>query len=297
MVHHAETESRKRQVIRNETTENRLRTKAKIQRNRRQIDFLLSPNAALPHPQGMSMPAPARALAPVFRLEQVSKSFAAGERTGSVAVLQDLTLEIEAGESVAIIGPSGSGKSTLLNIIGTLDQPSSGRVWLAGQDLSTLKEAELAAVRNRQLGFIFQAHHLLPQCTVLENVLVPTLATGRSREDQRKEATHRATQLLQRVGLGERLSHRPGELSGGERQRTAVVRALINRPKLLLADEPTGALDRTAAHELAQLLLELNREEQVTLIVVTHAQDLARQMRRVLELRDGRLQAHPSGNR
>jgi ABC-type lipoprotein export system ATPase subunit len=297
MVHHAETESRKRQVIRNETTENRLRTKAKIQRNRRQIDFLLSPNAALPHPQGMSMPAPARALAPVFRLEQVSKSFAAGERTGSVAVLQDLTLEIEAGESVAIIGPSGSGKSTLLNIIGTLDQPSSGRVWLDGQDLSTLKEAELAAVRNRQLGFIFQAHHLLPQCTVLENVLVPTLATGRSREDQRKEATHRATQLLQRVGLGERLSHRPGELSGGERQRTAVVRALINRPKLLLADEPTGALDRTAAHELAQLLLELNREEQVTLIVVTHAQDLARQMRRVLELRDGRLQAHPSGNR
>jgi ABC-type lipoprotein export system ATPase subunit len=297
MVHHAETESRKRQVIRNETTENRLRTKAKIQRNRRQIDFLLSPNAALPHPQGMSMPAPARALAPVFRLEQVSKSFAAGERTGSVAVLQDLTLEIEAGESVAIIGPSGSGKSTLLNIIGTLDQPSSGRVWLAGQDLSTLKEAELAAVRNRQLGFIFQAHHLLPQCTVLENVLVPTLATGRSREDQRKEATHRATQLLQRVGLGERLSHRPGELSGGERQRTAVVRALINRPKLLLADEPTGALDRAAAHELAQLLLELNREEQVTLIVVTHAQDLARQMRRVLELRDGRLQAHPSGNR
>jgi ABC-type lipoprotein export system ATPase subunit len=242
------------------------------------------------------MPAPASASAPVFRLEHVSKSFAAGERTGPVAVLQDLTLEVEAGESVAIIGPSGSGKSTLLNIIGTLDQPSSGRVWLDGQDLSTLKEAELAAVRNRQLGFIFQAHHLLPQCTVLENVLVPTLANGRGRENQRKEATHRATQLLQRVGLGERLHHRPGELSGGERQRAAVVRALINRPKLLLADEPTGALDRAAAHELAQLLLELNREEQVTLIVVTHAQDLARQMRRVLELRDGRLQAHPLGN-
>jgi len=236
----------------------------------------------------MSMPAPASASAPVFRLEQVSKSFAAGERTGPVAVLQDLTLEIEAGESIAIIGPSGSGKSTLLNIIGTLDQPSSGRVWLDGQDLSTLKEAELAAVRNQKLGFVFQAHHLLPQCTVLENVLVPTLAN--SRKDQQQDATKRATQLLQRVGLGERLHHRPGELSGGERQRAAVVRALINRPKLLLADEPTGALDRAAAHELAQLLLELNREEQVTLIVVTHAQDLARQMRRVLELRDGRLQ-------
>jgi ABC-type lipoprotein export system ATPase subunit len=236
----------------------------------------------------MSMDASPPGPAPLSRLEHVSKSFAAGARTAPVHVLKDLTLEIGAGESVAITGPSGSGKSTLLNIIGTLDQPSSGRVWLDGQDLSAFNEAELAAVRNRQLGFIFQAHHLLPQCTVLENVLVPTLAE--SGKERRQGATARGTLLLQRVGLGERLHHRPGQLSGGERQRVAVVRALINRPKLLLADEPTGALDRSAAHELARLLLELNREEQVTLIVVTHAQELARQMKRVLELRDGTLE-------
>jgi ABC-type lipoprotein export system ATPase subunit len=204
-----------------------------------------------------------------------------------VAVLRDLSLDIAAGESVAIIGPSGSGKSKLLNIIGTLDQPTSGHVWLDGQDLSRLDESQLAAIRNRQIGFIFQSHHLMPQCSVIENVLVPTIADKKSRG--RGGAPERAEKLLKRVGLGERLHHRPGQLSGGERQRVAVVRALINQPKLLLADEPTGALDRASAQGLAQLLVELNREEGVTLIVVTHALDLARQMGRIVELRDGQL--------
>ena len=160
---------------------------------------------------------------------------------------------------------------------------------LRDQDLAQLDELRLAAVRNRQIGFIFQAHHLVPQCTVLENVLVPTLASSES--VQRKSAPERARRLLDRVGLGGRIDHRPGQLSGGERQRVAVVRALINQPELLLADEPTGALDRAAAEELARLLIELNREERVTLILVTHAPDLAARMKRVFQLQDGRLMA------
>ena len=228
---------------------------------------------------------------PLLRLENVTKGYAAGERSAAIDVLKQVSLEILAGEAVAIIGPSGSGKSTLLNIIGTLDQPASGRIWLEGQELGRLTEKELALLRNRQLGFIFQAHHLLPQCTVLENVLVPTLADPGN--ELRNGAPARAAQLLERVGLKERLHHRPGQLSGGERQRVAVVRALINRPKLLLADEPTGALDRVSAEGLSQLLIELNREEKVALIVVTHALELARQINRVLELRDGQLGAAP----
>ena len=226
-------------------------------------------------------------VAPLLKLEKVAKNYVAAEGTAPVAVLRELSFDIAAGESVAIIGPSGSGKSTLLNIIGTLDHPTSGSVWLDGQDLSRLDEQQLASIRNQQVGFIFQSHHLLPQCSVLENVLVPTIADKKSKA--RDGAPERAEKLLKRVGLGERLHHRPGQLSGGERQRVAVVRALINQPKLLLADEPTGALDRVSAQGLAQLLVELNREEKVTLIVVTHAIDLARQMGRIVELRDGQL--------
>jgi len=245
---------------------------------------------------------------PLLKLEHVTKNYDAAEGNAPVPVLRDVTIEIARGESVAVVGPSGSGKSTLLNLIGTLDQPTTGRVWLDGQDLSQLDEVQLAAVRNRKIGFVFQSHHLLPHCTVLENVLVPTLAAGRggfhpsptvSRPPSGREsesggnpavpvtAEERARKLLQRVGLGGRLDHRPGQLSGGERQRVAVVRALINQPALLLADEPTGALDRASAAALGQLLVELNREQGVTLVVVTHALDLARQMGRVLELRDG----------
>jgi lipoprotein-releasing system ATP-binding protein len=223
--------------------------------------------------------------APLLRLDHVSKSYRAAE--GNVPVLRDVSLEIASGESLSIIGPSGSGKSTLLNIIGTLDHADSGQVWLGDKDLSAQDEFALASIRNRDIGFIFQAHHLLPHCSVWENVLVPTLASNDLA--QRAEAEERAKRLLKRVGLDHRLDHRPGQLSGGERQRVAVVRALINQPRLLLADEPTGALDRASADELAKLLTELNREENVTLIVVTHALDLARQMQRVFEIQDGQL--------
>ena len=223
----------------------------------------------------------------LLKLSNVTLRYESGG-AAPVEVLKDVSLEVARGESLAILGPSGSGKSTLLNIIGTLDRATSGEVVLAGQDLIKLDEATLASVRNRQIGFVFQAHHLLPQCSVFENVLVPTLA---NKESDSKNAPERAERLLKRVGLGERMTHRPGQLSGGERQRVAVVRALINQPQLLLADEPTGALDRAAAEQLAQLLLELNREEGVTLIVVTHAPDLAKKMGRVLELKDGVLVA------
>ena len=226
--------------------------------------------------------------APLLKLENVSKSYRAAEGTVPVPVLRDIALTIEAGESLSIIGPSGSGKSTLLNIIGTLDHADSGRVWLGEKDLSAQDEQSLATIRNRDLGFIFQAHHLLPHCTVWENVLVPTLAEKNS--PTANGAAQRAERLLKRVGLSDRTNHRPGQLSGGERQRVAVVRALINQPKLLLADEPTGALDRASADELAKLLGELNREENVTLIVVTHALDLARQMGRVFEIQNGQLE-------
>jgi ABC-type lipoprotein export system ATPase subunit len=224
---------------------------------------------------------------PLLRLIGITRRYDAPGNAGALTVLSDISLEVGRGDSLAIVGPSGSGKSTLLQIIGTLDRPTSGSAALDGQDLNALNDLQIAAVRNRQIGFVFQAHYLLPQCTVWENVLVPTLAC--SDAGLRDGAGERAERLLKRVGLGERTSHRPGELSGGERQRVAVVRALINKPQLLLADEPTGSLDHASAQQLGQLLLDLNREEGVTLIVVTHARDLARRMGRVLELKDGRL--------
>jgi ABC-type lipoprotein export system ATPase subunit len=225
---------------------------------------------------------------PLLQLQNVSKRFDSPESGEHLEVLRNVNLEVPRGSSLAIIGPSGSGKSTLLNIIGTLDRPSSGEVLLAGQNLSRLNDKELAAVRNRKIGFVFQAHYLLPQCSVLENVLVPTVPDKARRGDT--EVVERAKKLLQRVGLAERLNHRPGQLSGGERQRVAVVRALINGPELLLADEPSGALDAASSAELTRLLLDLNRNDGVTLIVVTHALELARQMSRVYELRAGELQ-------
>ena len=229
------------------------------------------------------MPTPA----PLLKLVNVTRRYDSPANAAALTVLDQVTLEVARGESLAIVGPSGSGKSTLLQIIGTLDRPTSGSVALDGQDLNALDALQIAAVRNRQIGFVFQSHYLLPQCSVLENVLVPTLAC--SDAALRDGAGERAERLLKRVGLGERIFHRPAELSGGERQRVAVVRALINQPQLLLADEPTGSLDHASAQQLGQLLLDLNREEGVTLIVVTHARDLAQRMARVLELTDGRL--------
>ena len=235
---------------------------------------------------------------PLLRLSNLTKRFDSPDGARPIMLLEGVSLELAAAESLAIVGPSGSGKSTLLHIIGTLDRPTSGEVWLGDRNLNELDERELATVRNHDLGFVFQFHYLLPQCTVLENVLVPTLAHKRSAQEPGNRApepsVERARRLLGRVGLAERLSHRPGQLSGGERQRVAVVRALINQPQLVLADEPTGALDQVAAAQLAQLLMELNREERVALIVVTHSRELARQMRRLFELRSGHLVAPPS---
>ncbi len=223
----------------------------------------------------------------LLELDHVAKQFDSPEGAGALAVLRDVSLRVAAGERLAVVGVSGSGKSTLLNLIGALDRPTSGRVLLEGRDLAALPERDLAAVRNRRIGFVFQLHHLLPQCTALENVLVPTLAGGGGAGAADAEA--RARSLLARVGLGSHLAHRPGQLSGGECQRVAVARALINRPALLLADEPTGSLDRASAESLAQLLIDLNREEGVALVAVTHAEALAARMGRVLELRDGTL--------
>ncbi|MFO7973022.1 MAG: ABC transporter ATP-binding protein [Candidatus Hydrogenedentota bacterium] len=204
-------------------------------------------------------------------------------------VLKGVNMRMTPGESVAVVGPSGCGKSTLLNLIGALDKPSSGSIEFEDKDLSALEAEELAKFRNTSVGFVFQFHHLLPQCTALENVLVPTLVHGGAAN---KKA--RARELLERVGLSERVHYRPGQLSGGERQRTAVVRALINEPRLLLADEPTGSLNEESASALVDLLLELSREENMTLLVVTHAMAVAERMGRMLELRDGRL--NPKGN-
>ncbi|MFT4691763.1 MAG: ABC transporter ATP-binding protein [Verrucomicrobiia bacterium] len=222
---------------------------------------------------------------PLLRLQDVEKNYAATVGGGELSVLRGVNLEVAAAETISIVGPSGSGKSTLLNIIGTLDSPSKGVVELEGQDLTKLNDLELADFRNRKIGFIFQSHHLLPQCTVLENVLVPTIPSGKNDA----EATQRARRLLERVDLQERLHHRPGQLSGGERQRVAVVRALINGPRLVLADEPTGALDRASAENMGGLLLELNKEENVTFVVVTHSLELAKKMGRAYELLDGKL--------
>jgi lipoprotein-releasing system ATP-binding protein len=216
-------------------------------------------------------------------VENVTKEYPT--RGEPLVVLRGVSLELAAGENLAIVGPSGSGKSTLLNVIGTLDTPTSGRVLLGGEDPAGLKEAALARFRSRNIGFVFQDHHLLPQCSVLENVLVPTIATGPTS----REAYQRAQELLERVGLAERLHHRPAELSGGERQRVALARALVNRPPLVLADEPTGNLDRTTAQRVAELLLDLQKQEGMMLIVVTHSQRLAHQMSRTLELDEGRL--------
>jgi lipoprotein-releasing system ATP-binding protein len=200
-------------------------------------------------------------------------------------VLDGVSFTLRRGENLAILGPSGSGKSTLLSILGTLEPPTSGSVRLAGEDPFALDEAALAGFRRQNVGFVFQDHHLLPQCTVLENVLVPFLADGAATHDDQR----RASDLLERVGLGQRLTHRPAELSGGERQRVAIARAMVREPTLLLADEPTGNLDRTTARSIAELLLGLQAERNTMLIVVTHSAALAESLERRMELEAGRL--------
>lgn len=204
--------------------------------------------------------------------------------TGPLVILKDLSLSLQRGESLAIMGPSGSGKSTLLQIIGTLDEPTSGTITLEGNDPFKLSANQLADFRNRHIGFIFQDHHLLPQCSVLENVLIPTM-TAMANADY----VSYAKELLGRVGLSDRLEHRPAELSGGERQRVAVARSLICKPALLLADEPTGNLDRKTAETIGQLLLDLHQQQKTMLICVTHSIDLASTFPRRMEMCDGQL--------
>ena len=223
-------------------------------------------------------------IAPTLLVEQLTKNYSTPE--GPLSILRGVNLTMARGDALAITGPSGSGKSTLLYILGALDSPTSGGVQLSGQMPFQMSELEQAHFRNAQVGFIFQDHHLLPQCSVLENVLSPTLA-GRGAD---AAAESRARQLLDRVGLADRLSHRPAQLSGGERQRVAVCRSLINNPVLLLADEPTGNLDRSTAESVGSLLLELNREQNTLLICVTHSPELASRFPRHCVLKDGQLE-------
>jgi|CXWL01.1.fsa_nt_gi lipoprotein-releasing system ATP-binding protein len=223
-------------------------------------------------------------MGPVLIAEGVSKEYPT--RSGALSVLRGASLALEADTSAAIMGPSGCGKSTFLNILGTLEPPTAGRVTIAGRDPFTLGETQLASFRNRNIGFVFQEHHLLAPCTVLENVLIPTLAG-----EPDAEAPARARALLDRVGLADRLDHLPAELSGGERQRVAVARALINKPAIVLADEPTGNLDQHSAEAVVALLLELNREQGAVLIVVTHSAGVAKKMDKQFSLTDGVLVA------
>ncbi len=205
--------------------------------------------------------------------------------TEEIVVLESISFSMNAGENLAIVGPSGSGKSTLLQILGTLDAPTSGIVRIGGQDPYQLNENQQARFRNERIGFIFQDHHLLPQWNVLENTLLPALATGKPSQEVR----NRAISLLERVGLKDRMTHLPSQLSGGERERVAVARALVLKPMIVLADEPTGNLDQQSAENVARLLLEVPKEENAVLIVVTHSASLAAQMQKRYELKNRQL--------
>ncbi|MFD4639926.1 ABC transporter ATP-binding protein [Lentzea sp. NPDC058436] len=220
-------------------------------------------------------------MTPVLQIVDAVKEYA-----GGVRALDDVSLTLRAGEAVAIVGPSGSGKSTLLNLLGTLDRPSSGTVLLDGHDISALSDRRLSALRGRRIGFVFQQFHLADGLSAIDNVATGLLYAGTAR----KWRTAMATEALTRVGLGHRLRHRPHELSGGERQRVAIARAVVNRPALVLADEPTGALDTTTGRAVLDLLLDLNREG-TTLAVITHDREVAARLPRQVEIRDGRIQA------
>ncbi len=221
----------------------------------------------------------------LLKLENISKGYGIPQSKTYQLVLDNLSLEMEEGESVAIMGPSGSGKTTLLNLVGSLDGPDKGNVIFKDRDITGLSKNEIVKFRNKEIGFIFQLHHLLPQCTLIENVLLPTLP---DKDD--KDAEVRAEKLIKRVGLWEHRDKKPRLLSGGECQRAAVVRAMINNPGLLLADEPTGALDHENAARLIELLMEINRTDKVTLLMVTHAGELAKKMDKVYRLKNGKLE-------
>jgi len=235
------------------------------------------PDGTAPRAEAAAAPEAASGLT----AREVSKSFTLGGR--ELPVLRGVSFRLQAAETLAVVGPSGSGKSTLLHVLGTLERPTAGTVTLAGSDLYSLREEALARLRNERIGFVFQDHYLLPQYSLLENVLMPALAFRREQAGARQ----RAAELLARVGLADRLRHRPAELSGGERQRAAIARALLNRPALLLCDEPTGSLDHATAAAATDLLFELQRQEGAMLVVATHSRELAARCARRLQLRDG----------
>ncbi len=222
----------------------------------------------------------------LLQLKNIAKGYGEPGTHSFRPVLNGLDLQIKKGERIAIIGPSGSGKTTLLNLIGALDLPDSGEMFFNGKDITGYSKKELAAFRNRNLGFVFQLHHLMPQLSLWENVLLPVLPLGKVTKDQKEWAEY----LIQKVGIWEQRNQKPSEMSGGECQRTAVVRALINKPELILADEPTGALDEENANALSELLIKLSEEEQVTLVTVTHSSELAGKMENKYLLRNGKLE-------
>ena len=218
-------------------------------------------------------------------VEKVTKTFVHEGR--AVPILRGIDLTIDEGEMLCIVGPSGAGKSTLLHLLGTLDLPSEGKILYDGDDVTSYSSSRLADFRNRSIGFVFQFHHLLPEFTALENVMMP----GRIRGEPMGVLRKRATDLLSEVGLAERMTHRPGELSGGEQQRVALARALIMNPRLVLADEPTGNLDTTTGRTMHELLFRLNQARGTTFLVVTHSRELAEQIPRVVQMRDGRIES------
>lgn len=223
----------------------------------------------------------------MISLKHINKHYYNNSETIKQEVLKDISMSINAGDSIAIVGPSGCGKSTLLNLLGSIDRPTSGNIEFEGKDFSTMNDKQLSLLRNKEIGFIFQMHHLLPQLNVLENAMLPTLAD--SKQKDRKAITERALQLLEQLGLKDKIHQFPGQLSGGECQRAAVVRALINKPKLILADEPTGSLDQKSAEQIGDLLVQIQKEQNIALVVVTHSKSLAAKMKVQYSLVDGKL--------
>ena len=224
----------------------------------------------------------------MLNLQNITKSFSISEDTPPRVVLDNLSFQMEEGESVAILGPSGSGKTTMLNLIGTLDHPDSGKIMFRDKNIVELSPSELDNFRNQEIGFVFQFHHLLPQCSLLENILIPTLVLSDKAEKKKKFS--QAEQLLKKVGIWDHRDKLPGKLSGGECQRAAVVRAMINQPSILLADEPTGALDKNNVENISDLLMDLNKNNGLSLLVVTHSSELASRMNKTYEIVNGKLE-------